>query len=248
MRKRLFGGKGLLYRRTARALAMLLLAGELIPAMPLLTAFAIPTESAGDVWEQLEAQGEVMISYPGTIRSTISFADDVDLFGFQLKGETDLTVILDGEGCILELYQGEECIGSSSLPYSQSIEKRGLEAGTYQVRVLAAEGTKEAAYSLRLQDQSARKKTPDYSEAHLSGTMYDRKSPFRMRDLSDDDRDQSELPYPKRAPASVQGIGGVRGALEERHHDVWSSVQRLPDEQGEGLPERCRLHMAVHAA
>lgn len=178
----------------ARILALTLLTGEMIPAMPALEAMA-DAAAMKDGWEILEESGETMVSFPGTVRSELSSAEDTDAFSFTLTEKTDFTAVLDGAGCSLELYRQNEFLGGSYLPYSQSIEKKNLEPGIYTVRIASltsgSAGEEGAAYVLRLQNQKARQKMPDYSEAHMGAAVFSFNSPIRIRDLADSETDQA---------------------------------------------------------
>ncbi|RGY98398.1 lectin like domain-containing protein [Clostridium sp. AM58-1XD] len=134
-----------------------------------------------DRWEELEGDGEVILSFPSQIEAAISSPDDVDSYSFHLEEETDLTVLLQSEyPCGLELISKGSVIGASRRPDSQLLEPAGLEAGTYTLRIVPQEGIEASSYTLRISRQADRKKAPDYSEAHIAGAIFDPESPFRF--------------------------------------------------------------------
>ena len=142
----------------------------------------------GEIWEKLETNGEVMVAFPSQIEADISSPDDEDRYSFQLEEESDLTLSLESEyPCAMELMCQGQVIGVSDRPYSQILEPNGLEAGTYTVRVIPREHVDTSTYTLRISRQSDRKKQPDYSEAHIAGTLFDPKSPFRAINIRNEE-------------------------------------------------------------
>ncbi|PNV63819.1 hypothetical protein C0033_00345 [Clostridium sp. chh4-2] len=180
---------------TARNLIIVLLCLNGMTAFAPVTVYASP-DTAGDremhlspeilpetedLWENLESQGEVIIAFPSQIEAAISSSEDEDRYSFRLEDETDVTISLESEyPCGLELISEGRVIGVSRRPFSQILEPSGLEMGTYTVRVVPLEGVESSSYTLRVAKQANRKKIPDYSEAHMAGTSYDPKSPFRF--------------------------------------------------------------------
>lgn len=155
-------------------------------------AQAFPTELSepgifyqDDVWEKLENNGEVIVSFPCVLDADISSPEDEDAYTFRLESRSDLTLTLESEyPCTMELLHQGQVIGSSSYLYSQILEPIGLEEGDYTVRIRPQEHVEESCYQLRITKQANRTKQPDYSEAHMAGTMFDPKSPFRMLNIS----------------------------------------------------------------
>lgn len=142
----------------------------------------------GEIWEKLETNGEVMVAFPSQIEADISSPNDEDRYSFELEEESDLTLSLESEyPCTMELMCQGQVIGVSDRPYSQILEPDGLEAGTYTVRVIPQEHVDTSTYTLRISRQSDRKKQPDYSEAHIAGTLFDPKSPFRAINIQSEE-------------------------------------------------------------
>ena len=140
-----------------------------------------------DLWEELESEGEIILSFPSQIEAAISSPDDEDSFSFRLEEKTDLTVQLDSEyPCGLELISKSGTIGVSKRPGSQLLESAGLEAGSYTLCVTPQEGIEASSYTLRIFRQADRTKRPDYSEAHIAGTMFDPESPFRFYNVQNE--------------------------------------------------------------
>lgn len=174
---------------TARALIMVMLSLSATWLYPIQTsASQTYPQDAGDIWEELENGGEVMTAFPSQIEAAISSPDDIDCYSFRLEEKTSLTLSLESEfACAMELMQQGQVIGISSRPYSQILEPDGLEAGTYTVRITSQEHVEKSIYILRISRQSDRKKQPDYSEAHMAGTLFDPKSPFRSINIQSEE-------------------------------------------------------------
>ena len=140
-----------------------------------------------DIWEKLESDGEVMVSFPSVIEAAISSPEDEDSYTFRLESRSDLTLSLESEyACAMELIHQGQVIGSSSRPYNQILEPTDLEEGMYTVRITPQEHVEASSYSLRISRQADRTKQPDYSEAHIAGTLFDPESPFRMINIQDE--------------------------------------------------------------
>lgn len=175
-------------RKTAWLLAAVMLGMYETTALGTIMVYALPDTAAAeeteDLWEKVESQGEVIIAFPSQIEAAVSSAEDEDRYSFRLEDETDLTLSLESDyPCDLELISKERVIAESRKPYSQILEPSGLEAGTYTVRIVPHEGTEKASYTLRIARQADRKKRPDYSEAHIAGTIFDPESPFRYMNI-----------------------------------------------------------------
>ncbi|WP_180994775.1 Ig-like domain-containing protein [Clostridium sp. chh4-2] len=188
-------------RKTAWFLAAVMLGVYETTALGTIMVYALPDpaavdEEAEDLWEKVESGGEVIIAFPSQLEAVISSAEDEDRYSFRLEDETDLTLSLESDyPCDLELISKERVIGESRKPYSQILEPAGLEAGTYTVRIVPHEGTERASYTLRVAGQADRKKKPDYSEAHIAGTIFDPESPFRYLNIQNaEEKDQGSSP------------------------------------------------------
>lgn len=182
-------------------LTALLISGGIVPSPSVMVSKAeveqsvLPTsyfaEGGDDMWEKAESHGEVLITFPSRIYSSISSAEDVDVFGFTLEEKTDIVVTLDSlEPCRLLLSQNGVLLEESDLPHEQSIERAGLAAGVYAVTVIPQRETEKTEYDLNIRRQTDKSIMPDYSEMHIAGVTLDRHSPYRWRDLEDEDRDQ----------------------------------------------------------
>lgn len=189
----------------AATLLTVLFIGEILPTAPVMVVSAAPLESPSltsvyedgvtDPWEEIEAHGEVLITFPSLIRSTISSAQDVDVFNFTLDDTTDLILTLDSSSpCRLFLSRNGVLVAQSDLPYDQSIELSELAAGVYTVTVSPQADTAYADYELSTRSQMEDTVIPDYSELHIAGTAYDRTSPYRWEDLEGDDMDKGGAP------------------------------------------------------
>ena len=140
-----------------------------------------------DIWEEMEIDGEVMVSFPSQIEAAISSADDEDRYSFCLEGTADLTLTLESEyPCAMELIHQGQTIASSLRPYSQILEPAGLEAGTFTVKITPQEHVETSSYVLRISRQADRTMQPDYSEAHMAGTLFDPESPFRSINIQNE--------------------------------------------------------------
>lgn len=184
-------------RQTAKVLITVMLCLNLLPTYKPIQALAYNSamgypgtdmaddlSAEDDLWETLESQGEVVLSFPSQIEAEISSPDDEDDYSFRLDAETDLTVSLESEyPCGLELLSEGSVIGASYKPYSQILEPSELDAGTYKIRVVPQAGTAASSYRLRIARKADRTKMPDYSEAHMAGTIFDTKSPFRFSNI-----------------------------------------------------------------
>ena len=141
-----------------------------------------------DIWEQLENDGEIVVAFPSQIEAAISSRDDEDRYSFKLEEKGDLTLSLESEyPCTMELMHRGQVIDVSSRPYSQILEPDGLEAGSYTVRIIPQESVDTTTYTLRISPQSDRKRRPDYSEAHMAGTLFDPKSPYRAVNIQSEE-------------------------------------------------------------
>lgn len=197
-----FRGFSLKSRRlTAVILLSVFFSGEVLPVTPVLGALAIPTESrllssfynAGDedLWEKIEDHGDVLLTFPSQIHSTISSQEDTDIFNFTLEDTTDVILTLESsEPCQVVLSNNGVLVEESSLPYDQSIERTGLTAGAYVVVVSPQPGTDYADYELNIRRQTDKTVMPDYSEAHIAGVILNKRSPYRWLDLDDDELDR----------------------------------------------------------
>lgn len=142
---------------------------------------------AGNLWEELESNGEVVISFPSQIEASIASREDEDCYSFRLEENTNLTISLESEyPCGVELLSDGEIIGVSNKPYSQILEFPDLKMGFYTVRVRPQQGTESSVYSLRIFRKKQTGKMPDYSEAHIAGTIYDPESPFRYMNVENE--------------------------------------------------------------
>ena len=87
------------------------------------------------------------------------------------------------------------------------------------MRVIPQENVDTSAYTLRISSQNDRKKQPDYSEAHIAGTLFDPKSPFRTINIqNEEDKGQGA--------STIQVIHYLahwqtHGALEKCNYDIW---------------------------
>lgn len=199
--KKKFRGFSLKSRRlTAVILLSVFFSSEVLPVTPVLETLAIPTESRilssfydmedEDLWEKIEAHGDVLLTFPSQIHSTISSQEDADVFNFTLEDTTDVILTLESsEPCQVVLSNNEVVVEESSLPHDQSIERTGLTAGTYAVTVSPQPGTVYAEYELNIRRQTDKTVMPDYSEAHIAGVTLNKRSPYRWMDLEDDDLD-----------------------------------------------------------
>lgn len=186
---------------TAAMLLTALCTVEFFSAGNAIMAFASPAnaldtvsvyeEGSADVWEEIEAHGEVIITFPSQIHSTISSHNDVDVFNFTIADTTDLILTLDSSyPCEAALSRNGIPVAKSSLPHDQSMEISDLAAGVYAVTISPQAGTEYADYKLSIRRQTDKAVIPDYSEAHIAGTTFDRTSPYRWLDLADDKKDR----------------------------------------------------------
>ncbi|MCD7998937.1 MAG: lectin like domain-containing protein [Clostridiales bacterium] len=188
-------------RLTAVILLSVFFSSEVLPLTPVLEAMAIPTESRilssfydsedEDLWEKIEAHGDVLLTFPSQIHSTISSPEDTDVFNFTLEDPEDVILTLESsEPCQVVLSDHGVVLEESSLPHDQSIERAGLTAGTYTVTVSPQPGTDYAEYKLNIRRQTDKTVMPDYSEAHIAGVTFNKRSPYRWMDLEDDEVDR----------------------------------------------------------
>ena len=188
-------------RLTAVILLSVFFSSEVLPLTPVLEAMAIPTESRilssfydsedEDLWEKIEAHGDVLLTFPSQIHSTISSPEDTDVFNFTLEDPEDVILTLESsEPCQVVLSDHGVVVEESSLPHDQSIERAGLTAGTYTVTVSPQPGTDYAEYELKIRRQTDKTVMPDYSEAHIAGVTFNKRSPYRWMDLEDDEVDR----------------------------------------------------------
>lgn len=188
-------------RLTAVILLSVFFSSEVLPLTPVLEAMAIPTESRilssfydsedEDLWEKIEAHGDVLLTFPSQIHSTISSPEDTDVFNFTLEDPEDMILTLESsEPCQVVLSDHGVVLEESSLPHDQSIERAGLTAGTYTVTVSPQPGTDYAEYKLNIRRQTDKTVMPDYSEAHIAGVTFNKRSPYRWMDLEDDEVDR----------------------------------------------------------
>ncbi|MCI7383768.1 MAG: lectin like domain-containing protein [Hungatella hathewayi] len=188
-------------RLTAVILLSVFFSSEVLPLTPVLEAMAIPTESRilssfydsedEDLWEKIEAHGDVLLTFPSQIHSTISSPEDTDVFNFTLEDPEDVILTLESsEPCQVVLSDHGVVVEESSLPHDQSIERAGLTAGTYTVTVSPQPGTDYAEYELKIRRQTDKTVMPDYSEAHIAGVTFNKRSPYRWMDLEDDELDR----------------------------------------------------------
>ena len=95
---------------------------------------AIPTESRilssfydsedEDLWEKIEAHGDVLLTFPSQIHSAISSPEDTDVFNFTLEDPEDVILTLESsEPCQVVLSDHGVVVEESSLPHDQSIER-----------------------------------------------------------------------------------------------------------------------------
>ena len=188
-------------RLTAVILLSVFFSSEVLPLTPVLEAMAIPTESRilssfydsedEDLWEKIEAHGDVLLTFPSQIHSTISSPEDTDVFNFTLEDPEDMILTLESsEPCQVVLSDHGVVLEESSLPHDQSIERAGLTAGTYTVTVSPQPGTDYAEYELKIRRQTDKTVMPDYSEAHIAGVAVNKRSPCRWMELEDDEVDR----------------------------------------------------------
>lgn len=116
----------------------------IVPVLPGLTAFAIPTESRVDYWELMKvAAGKLALGFPVRIEASLVETEDRNRFVVTLENTTDLSVRLEleREGALLTLTRGGALCGRSSLPYyEQAIEIDEMPAGRYVLEVAWQDG------------------------------------------------------------------------------------------------------------
>lgn len=139
---------------------------------------------------KIEAHGDVLLTFPSQIHSSVSSPDDTDVFNFTLEDTADVILTLESsEPCRLVLSRNGVPVEESNLPHDQSVEKSGLIAGVYAVAVSPQAGTDRADYELSIRRQTDKAVMPDYSEAHIAGVTFNKRSPYRWMDLEDDGLD-----------------------------------------------------------
>ena len=186
-------------RRIATRILTVLLAGEIAPVLPALRAFAAPLESTveyeddhEDPWERMEERGqEAAVTFPCQLEAYLSTGSDVDVYSFRLDKTVNVEIRLESDdACGLELYSRDILIGESHRQYSQSISMPEMTPGVYSVHIYAQEGTVYSGYRLKLFEQTDKTSMPDYSEAHIAGTVFDRLSPLRWLTLDGSEKNR----------------------------------------------------------